>query len=113
MPMTLDFLCEPPASSLPRRAARAGRRWAAIGGLVAAAGAGVAVWSHPAPLGARDPDAALAVSSTPAAATVEVDGHLYGYTPARVPLPAGEYRVRLHRDGYADAISTVQVAPGQ
>ena len=98
MPLTLDFLCEPLASSLLRRAARAGRRWAAIGGLVAATGAGFALWRHPAPLGTRDPDAALAVSSTPTGATVEVDGHFYGHTPARVPLPAGEHRVTLRRD---------------
>src|SRR4051794_34918948 len=113
MPLALDFLSAPLASSRLRQAARAGRRWAAIGGLVAATGAGFALWRHPAPLSTRAPDAALAVSSTPIGATVEVNGRLYGDTPTRVPLPAGEHRVTVRRAGYADARSTVQVAPGQ
>src|SRR4051794_37833389 len=113
MPLTRDFLCEPSASDLLRRAAHAGRRWAAIGGLIAVTGVGFALWRQPAPLRTGDPDAALAVVSTPTGAIVEVDGHLHGHTPARVPLPAGEHRLTLRRASYADAVYTVQVAPGQ
>jgi hypothetical protein len=113
MPLTRNFLCELPASSLLRRAAHAGRRWAAIGGLVAVTGVGFALWRQPAPPGTGNPDSALAVTSTPEDASIEVDGHFYGRTPARVPLPAGEHRLTLRRASYTDAAYTVQVAPGQ
>jgi dipeptidyl aminopeptidase/acylaminoacyl peptidase len=113
MPLRPTVLFHPLESSLLQRARRAAWRWAAVGGLVALAGAGFAVWRLPAPLASRQPDASLAIASTPAGAAVEVDGHLHGHTPARVPIPAGEHRVTLRREGYADATYKVQVEPGQ
>jgi dipeptidyl aminopeptidase/acylaminoacyl peptidase len=112
MPLRPTVPFEALESGLLQRAVR-WWHWAAIGGLVATAAAGFAVWHLPAPLVSRQPDASLALASTPAGAAVEVDGRLQGHTPARVPVPAGEHRVTLRREGYADATYKVHVEPGQ
>src|SRR5205823_1375024 len=87
--------------------------WAAVGGLVAVAGAWFTVSRLPSPLANKQPNASLAVVSMPAGAAIEVDGRLHGHTPARLGIPAGEHRVALRREGYADATYKIQVEPGQ
>jgi dipeptidyl aminopeptidase/acylaminoacyl peptidase len=113
MPLHPTAPFDPLESSLLQRAARAWWRWAAAGGLVAIAGAGFTVWRLPSPPASRQPDASLVVASTPPGAAIEVDGRLHGHTPAHLWISAGDRRVTLRREGYANATYKVQVEPGQ
>lgn len=56
-------------------------------------------------IGAPDegPLAPLTATSTPAGATILVDGKPLGHTPATVGVPAGTRQLLLRLDGYADA----------
>jgi serine/threonine-protein kinase len=56
----------------------------------------------------------LLVRSTPAGATVFVDGREYGRTPVAIrDLSRGAHRVRLVRDGYAPAERRVVITPSR
>ncbi len=63
--------------------------------------------------GAHDvPSTALEISSTPADATVEVDGRKRGQTPLTLALAAHDHTIVLHRAGYADAPYDVSLTTG-
>src|SRR5438874_2604150 len=58
----------------------------------------------------RDPgDAALEVASDPQGASIEVDGHARGQTPARVAVGHGPHQVVLRAPGYLDATYVLSV----
>jgi eukaryotic-like serine/threonine-protein kinase len=58
--------------------------------------------------------ATLAVSSTPAGASVYVDGKNTGrVTPAQIPLNKGQHTVLLRKTGYIDESETAQLNLGQ
>ena len=55
----------------------------------------------------------LAIRSTPAGATVRLDGKAVGVTPLVVPdLAAGEHQVEVSKDGFDTASRNVEVAAG-
>lgn len=55
----------------------------------------------------------LVATSTPPAASVEVDGQVVGETPLRHLVAAGERRVRVLLDGYTPHEETIVVAPSE
>lgn len=62
---------------------------------------------------AKDRAGVLTVRSTVAGAQIFVDGTPVGVSPAESPLDAGRHTVRVHRDGYDDAQTTVVVVAGE
>ncbi|MGI9286016.1 MAG: PEGA domain-containing protein [Pseudomonadales bacterium] len=60
----------------------------------------------------RLPDV-LGVSSTPAGATLTIDGESKGVTPLEnIELPPGEYELQLHRERYLPYLETIKVEGG-
>ena len=57
-------------------------------------------------------DATLRVTSDPGDASVEIADRKVGRTPVELRLAAGEHRLTLRREGYADAIGSVSLASG-
>lgn len=53
----------------------------------------------------------LAVRTTPPDARIEVDGQRLGLSPLEVPLEAGSHAVRVSKQGFKDAETTVEVEP--
>jgi hypothetical protein len=49
----------------------------------------------------------------PAGSTVHVNGETKGRTPLNLSVPAGQYQVRVERDGYSPLQQDIQLAPGQ
>ena len=65
------------------------------------------------PLPAPIPEGTALVRSNPEGARVLIDGRDWGRTPASVSLPEGRYVVRLNREGYEPAESTVRISEGR
>jgi hypothetical protein len=61
---------------------------------------------------AVEPVAALKVTSTPAGATVEVDGKVVGLTPIEVDIDPGAHEIRVALAGYAPATRSVAPVAG-
>jgi hypothetical protein len=76
-----------------------------------AAGVGLARWSHQKADGAAT--ATVHVVSSPAGATVEVDGRSRGHTPLVLRVPPGEHRVALRAAGFAPLDATVHLSDSQ
>src|SRR5262245_35911034 len=55
--------------------------------------------------------APLVVSSTPAGATILVDGHDRGGTPATVPVPPGAHQIVVRHPAAFDAAYRIDAAP--
>jgi hypothetical protein len=103
---------EPPTLAELRQAARSRWALAAFLGIAAAALAASAFSSMDArPMGTSG--AALQIGSMPAGATAVVDGQERGRTPLAIPIRAGEHRVTLRLDGYADATRAVNIQSGE
>ena len=62
---------------------------------------------------AKERGGVLTVRSTVTGAKIFVDGTAVGVSPAEAPLDAGSHAVRVHRDGYDDAQTTVVIAAGE
>ncbi|MCL5107372.1 MAG: PEGA domain-containing protein [Chloroflexi bacterium] len=94
---------------------RARPLWLALATALAALGLGIVatVWQGRVSSESEALTAILEVDTTPAGASVEVDGSLRGSTPAVVALAPGEHRLRLRRDGYLDSVHTVHLAAGE
>ncbi len=60
----------------------------------------------------RASSAALAISSEPAGAEIEIDGVFYGHTPAELPLSEGQKTIKLTLKGFQPWERTLQVVPG-
>jgi formylglycine-generating enzyme required for sulfatase activity len=59
-------------------------------------------------------DGVLVLESEPGAATVQVDGHYRGTTPASLSLSSGvEHRLQLSKPGFASWEKTLSLEPGQ
>lgn len=55
----------------------------------------------------------LAVTTSPAGATVVVDGQPSGTTPATIKLSSGKHGVAISRTGYADVLEEVEIEAGK
>ena len=111
MQLPFTFAVEVPSRARLRRAAR--RRWIWIAVITVLAGTAAAVaayvqFKRSEAVG----EATLRVSSDPSGALVEIGGRRLGRTPVELRLAAGDHRVTLHRDGYADAISSASLDSG-
>src|SRR5688500_5493977 len=73
----------------------------------------VAVWwlHHDGGRGRQSDAAPLVLSSTPAGATVLIDGHDHGRTPAIAMVPPGAHRVVFRHPTAFDVAYPIDVAP--
>jgi hypothetical protein len=55
----------------------------------------------------------LVVMSSPAMATVLVDGDEAGRTPLKLPIIVGNHRITVRKEGFADAVHSVTIEEGQ
>ena len=111
MQLPFTVAVEAPTWAELRRAAR--RPWVWIAAIVTIAGVAAAVTAY-AQIRRTEAvgEATLQVTSDPNGAAIDVDGRALGHTPAELRLAAGDHRVTLHRDGYADAIGSVSLTLG-
>jgi hypothetical protein len=65
------------------------------------------------PLTLKHMTAVLRVSSTAASADVVVDGKPLGNAPVEAAVEPGEHKVSVHRAGFDDVVTTVQVTAGE
>ncbi len=65
------------------------------------------------PLTLKHMTSVLRVSSTAASAEVFVDGKALGNAPVEAAVEPGEHKVAVHRAGFDDIVTTVQVAAGE
>jgi hypothetical protein len=113
MPLPFAFVFEPQHRPELRTALRSRRAWAVAGGLVIAASVGLALAHGFEPADDGHTAAALAITSVPTGAEIQVDGRSRGRTPTSLSLSAGEHRLTLRSDGYADATERIALQPGE
>jgi hypothetical protein len=112
MQLPFTIAVDTPSRAKLRRAAR--RHWVWIVALSLIAGIAVAIAAYVQIRRAEVVgEATLRVTSDPSGASVEIGGRTRGHTPAELRLAAGDHRVILHRDGYADAINSVSLTSGR
>jgi hypothetical protein len=108
MQLPFSIAVEAPSWARLRRAAH--RPWMWIAVIVVVTGITVAIAAY---VQVRRTEAVgeatLRVTSDPSGVSIEIGGRKLGRTPAALRLVAGDHRVTLHRDGYADAISSVSL----
>ena len=111
MQLPFTIAVEAPTWAELRRAAR--RPWVWVAAIVTIAGVVAAITAY-AQIRRTEAvsEATLQVTSDPNGASIDVDGRALGHTPAELRLAAGDHRVTLHRDGYADAVSSVSLTYG-
>jgi hypothetical protein len=56
--------------------------------------------------------ASLAVSSAPAGADIEIDGHFVGNAPSTLQVPAGKHRVMVRKSGHIAWVRELDIADG-
>lgn len=78
-----------------------------IPAVVASTRLGSAAYSDEAPLGT------LRVVSVPPGASIEVDGHEVGRTPALITVAPGSHRIRLQATGYAATAYQLEIQAGE
>ena len=111
MPLPFTVVFQPPDRQDVRRALRSWPAWAVAGGLVAAVIAGSLLARGFEPTDDGRTTASLAITSVPTGADIQVDGRSRGRTPTTLSLSAGEHRVTLRSEGYADATERIALQP--